>query len=290
MADSKNLSIFLNHGGSFVMLDNAMEYFGGDVHIRHGIDLDRFGYLDLVDEIEKLGYTEVGNLYYKIRAEMGLIQRKQKSVVSHATEAENPPPAPQSGRKKPRRNPVRMTQTEPTLQSANDHGIENFLILWKRCPDLTCNIIHISCHVGLSCRTGWHQSASELINAWSCKKLKGNSTSQAIPDDMKIQVKAKMIEVEGPRSKLTRNFKHLITEETTGKKKLKVDAWFSNQKTTTAIRTALSHITNLINGVTKGYRYKMHFYYARAEYVIGYWITVAYGSKNVISDEKGGYV
>ncbi|GER50653.1 fragile X mental retardation protein 1 homolog, partial [Striga asiatica] len=49
-------------------------------------------------------------------------QRKKKSVVSHATAAENPPPAPQSGRKKPRRNPVRMTQTEPALQSANDHG------------------------------------------------------------------------------------------------------------------------------------------------------------------------
>ncbi|GFP99319.1 60S ribosomal protein l9, partial [Phtheirospermum japonicum] len=52
-----------------------------------------------------------------------------------------------------------------------------------------------------------------------------------------IKVKAKVIEVEGPRGRLSR------------------------RKTTAAIRTALSHVSNLINGVTKGYRYKMHFVY-----------------------------
>ncbi|GER38404.1 hexokinase, partial [Striga asiatica] len=52
---------------------------------------------------------------------------------------------------------------------------------------------------------------------------------------------------------------YLITDEATGKKKLKVNAWFSSRVTTVAIRTALSHVTNLINGVRKGYRYKMHF-------------------------------
>ncbi|XP_027171279.1 60S ribosomal protein L9-like [Coffea eugenioides] len=57
-------------------------------------------------------------------------------------------------------------------------------------------------------------------------------------------------EVEGPRGKLTRNFKHLnldfqlITDEATGKRKLKVDAWFGSQKTTAAIHTALSHVEN----------------------------------------------
>ncbi|GER55328.1 ribosomal protein L6 family [Striga asiatica] len=53
---------------------------------------------------------------------------------------------------------------------------------------------------------------------------------------------------------------HLITDEATGKKKLK--EWtpgLAAGVTTAAIRTALSHVTNLINGVTKGYRYKMHF-------------------------------
>ena len=88
-----------------------------------------------------------------------------------------------------------------------------------------------------------------------------------IPDGVKIKINAKIIEVEGPRGKLTRNFKHLnldfqlITDEE-GKRKLKIEAWFGTRKTSAAIRTALSHVGNLITGVTKGYRYKMRFVYA----------------------------
>ncbi|KAL7003735.1 60S ribosomal protein L9B [Sarracenia purpurea var. burkii] len=95
-----------------------------------------------------------------------------------------------------------------------------------------------------------------------------SSETMDIPDGVKITVKAKMIEVEGPRGKLTRNFKHLnldfqlITDEETGKKKLKIESWFGSRKTTASIRTALSHVDNLIKGVTKGYRYKMRFVYA----------------------------
>ncbi|CDP08217.1 unnamed protein product [Coffea canephora] len=87
-------------------------------------------------------------------------------------------------------------------------------------------------------------------------------------DGVKIKMKAKQIEVEGPHRKLTCNFKHLnldfqlITDKATGKRKLKVDTWFGFRKTTAAIRTALSRVENLITGVTKGYCYKMRFVYA----------------------------
>lgn len=73
-----------------------------------------------------------------------------------------------------------------------------------------------------------------------------SSETMDIPDGVKIKVKAKMIEVEGPRGKLTRNFKHLnldfqlISDEATGKRQLKVDAWFGSRKTSAAIRTALT--------------------------------------------------
>ncbi|VFQ63618.1 unnamed protein product [Cuscuta campestris] len=95
-----------------------------------------------------------------------------------------------------------------------------------------------------------------------------SSETMDIPDEVKIKVKAKQIEVEGPRGRLSRNFKHLnldfqlITDEGTGKKKLKVDAWFASRKSMAAIRTALSHVQNLITGVTNGFRYKMRFVYA----------------------------
>ncbi|KAL9665848.1 hypothetical protein QQ045_000169 [Rhodiola kirilowii] len=95
-----------------------------------------------------------------------------------------------------------------------------------------------------------------------------SSETMDIPDEVKIKIKAKIIEVEGPRGKLVRDFKHLnldfelVKDEETGKKKLKIDAWFGSRKTTAAIRTALSHVDNMITGVTNGYRYKMRFVYA----------------------------
>ena len=80
-----------------------------------------------------------------------------------------------------------------------------------------------------------------------------------------IKVKAKMIEVEGPKGKLVRNFKHLnldlhlIKEDEIGKCKPMIEVWFGFKKSSTAILTALSHVESLITGVTKGYRYKIYF-------------------------------
>ncbi|KAJ0968097.1 hypothetical protein J5N97_025014 [Dioscorea zingiberensis] len=91
-----------------------------------------------------------------------------------------------------------------------------------------------------------------------------SSQTMDIPEGVKVRVKAKLIEVEGPRGKLTRNFKHLNLdlELIDGGRKLKADAWFGSHKTMAAIRMPLSHVQNLITGVTKGYRYKMRFVYA----------------------------
>lgn len=85
-----------------------------------------------------------------------------------------------------------------------------------------------------------------------------------IPEGVTVKVNAKIVEVEGPRGKLTRNFKHLNLDFqlVEGGRKLKVDAWFGTRRTMAAIRTAISHVQNLITGVTKGYRYKMRFVYA----------------------------
>ena len=86
-----------------------------------------------------------------------------------------------------------------------------------------------------------------------------------IPDNVQIILKAKLIEAEDLRGKLCRDFKHLnldfqLMKDESGKRK--VEAWSGSRKTSVAIRTALSHIENLITGVTKGYRTKMRFVYA----------------------------
>merc|ERR1712043_91247 len=41
-----------------------------------------------------------------------------------------------------------------------------------------------------------------------------------------------------------------------------VEKWFGKRKELAAVRTVCSHITNLMNGVTKGYKYKMRAVYA----------------------------
>ncbi|XP_062233816.1 large ribosomal subunit protein uL6-like [Phragmites australis] len=90
------------------------------------------------------------------------------------------------------------------------------------------------------------------------------SETMDIPEEVTVKVAAKVVTVEGPRGKLTRNFKHLNLDfqlQENGRK-LKVDAWFGTRRTMAAIRTAISHVQNLITGVTKGYRYKMRFVYA----------------------------
>ncbi|XP_024395671.1 large ribosomal subunit protein uL6 [Physcomitrium patens] len=90
------------------------------------------------------------------------------------------------------------------------------------------------------------------------------SETMDLPEGIKVEIKAKQVRVTGPRGVLTRNFKHLNLDFQLqdGGRKLKVDAWFGNRKTMAAIRTAMSHVNNLITGVTKGYRYKMRFVYA----------------------------
>ncbi|CAO2821401.1 60S ribosomal protein L9-like [Amaranthus tricolor] len=94
-----------------------------------------------------------------------------------------------------------------------------------------------------------------------------SSDQMEIPDGIELKVDAKIITVVGPRGTLTRNFKHLnldfqLTTDEEGKKILKIDSWFGSRKTSAAIRTAISHIENLITGVTKGFRYKMRMVYA----------------------------
>ncbi|KAK2664488.1 hypothetical protein Ddye_003062 [Dipteronia dyeriana] len=80
-----------------------------------------------------------------------------------------------------------------------------------------------------------------------------SSETMDIPDGVKIKINAKIIEVEGPRGKLSHNFKHLnldfhlITDEST-------------DESTDQNRGLNRH--NLIIGVTGGYHYRMRFVYA----------------------------
>merc|ERR1712079_464385 len=96
-------------------------------------------------------------------------------------------------------------------------------------------------------------------------KMKVINTGQSvtIPDEVDCSVKSRVVTIKGSRGTLVKSFKHLAVDiSMPDKKTVRVEKWFGKKKELAAVRTACSHITNLINGVTKGYKYKMRAVYA----------------------------
>lgn len=58
--------MYINHGGEFRRCEDSTFYIGGCLVPRLDLEVDRFGYLDLEDEIEKLGYSSWKSISYKL--------------------------------------------------------------------------------------------------------------------------------------------------------------------------------------------------------------------------------
>merc|ERR1711924_493205 len=74
-----------------------------------------------------------------------------------------------------------------------------------------------------------------------------------------------MGQVKGPRGTLTKSFKHVsidLYKDPENPKKIKVEKWFGKSKELAIIKTVSSHITNMVIGVTKGFKYRMKLVYA----------------------------
>ncbi|KAJ9530405.1 component of cytosolic 80S ribosome and 60S large subunit [Haematococcus lacustris] len=97
-------------------------------------------------------------------------------------------------------------------------------------------------------------------------KVLASNMELAIPDTVKVEVKGRAVRVKGPRGTLQRDFKHITVDmylvEEDGVKKLKVDYHSGRRKKLASLRTVISHVQNLITGVTKGFQYKMRMVYA----------------------------
>ncbi|GER46316.1 myb domain protein 4r1 [Striga asiatica] len=63
---SGKFSIFFNYGGYFVKLENVVDYLGGSFKRVHGLDVDRFGFFDLKEEVEKLGVGKFERIVYRV--------------------------------------------------------------------------------------------------------------------------------------------------------------------------------------------------------------------------------
>ncbi|GAX80157.1 hypothetical protein CEUSTIGMA_g7595.t1 [Chlamydomonas eustigma] len=97
-------------------------------------------------------------------------------------------------------------------------------------------------------------------------KLLVSSSTLEIPAGVTVEVKGRAVRVKGPRGTLQKDFRHIgvdmFLKEEDGKKELVVDCHFGKRKNLASIRTVISHVQNLITGVTKGFEYKMRLVYA----------------------------
>ena len=87
----------------------------------------------------------------------------------------------------------------------------------------------------------------------------------AVPEGVTVTAcKARKISVTGPRGSLHRDFHHIPKLDLTLNEENEVVAtmWFASNKLSGSLRTTVSHISNLFDGVTKGFRYKMRAVYA----------------------------
>ena len=66
----------------------------------------------------------------------------------------------------------------------------------------------------------------------------------------------------GPRGTLTRDFKHMAMDLRKVDNEIRVDVWFANRRQLATVRTVVSHIDNMMVGVTRGFIYKMRFVYS----------------------------
>jgi len=85
-----------------------------------------------------------------------------------------------------------------------------------------------------------------------------------IPAGIKLTLKGRLVTVVGIRGTLSRNFNHVQIELKLMKKKtvLFAQMWNSKRKHLASLRTVMSHVNNMIVGVTNGFRYKMRLVYA----------------------------
>lgn len=84
-----------------------------------------------------------------------------------------------------------------------------------------------------------------------------------VPENVKVSIKSRLVTVEGPRGKLTKDLSHIaVNFSVQPKGVIGLEIHHGNRKNVAALRTVRTLINNLIIGVTRGFKYKMRYVYA----------------------------
>ncbi|KAJ9646174.1 uncharacterized protein PV06_02004 [Exophiala oligosperma] len=94
-----------------------------------------------------------------------------------------------------------------------------------------------------------------------------SSEQLVIPDNVKIHIRSRIVTVEGPRGKLTKDLSHIavtfsLPKNHKGQQIVQIEIHHGSRKNVATLRTVKSIIENLVTGVTRGYKYKMRYVYA----------------------------
>merc|ERR1712167_185601 len=103
-------------------------------------------------------------------------------------------------------------------------------------------------------------SAASTLSAMKTINAKASVT---IPDNVKCELKSRVVKITGPRGVLTKSFRHMSVDMyMPDDKQIAVEKWWASSKELSVIKTVTSHIQNMIDGVTKGFQYRMKMVYS----------------------------
>merc|ERR1712139_683142 len=101
------------------------------------------------------------------------------------------------------------------------------------------------------------------VSSRSVMKVVNAKNQVKVPAGVTVEVKSRVVKVTGPRGNLQKSFKHMSVDIYKPQDDIvQVEKWFASSREMALIKTASSHIQNMIDGVTKGYEYRMKMVYA----------------------------
>ena len=86
--------------------------------------------------------------------------------------------------------------------------------------------------------------------------------TQNIPEGVKVTYKNSILTVQGPKGSLTRHFSHPRVSITVSKDKVIIESIMPKKKESALLGTWAAHVGNMIDGVTRGFKYTMKVVYS----------------------------
>lgn len=86
--------------------------------------------------------------------------------------------------------------------------------------------------------------------------------SLSIPEGVQLNIDGRKVKATGPRGTLEQDFSHMPVHFVIEEKSLRVYSQWARKREVALVGTALSHVRNMIRGVTSGYTYKLKLVYA----------------------------